>query len=969
MSSHEPDYSDPGVAAAALTDPSTGAGALYQITQLRPELRPMVAAHPALYPGLRQWLADLHDPAVDAALAGSADVDEDTSTSSMPTETVMMAPATGQYSSDAAASQTVAWSQYGQPMAGVPHGYRPRRDRKKVIIAAVLAAALGLGGATALATTQHWFGGGNRGGGGSSGLTVTGDAPNASAPRPSFADGYQTIYQQAYPESLIAATAEVVVMDNSDGLWSNTFGINRATGSTVWSLYQRCAGPVANNFIVCQGVDDATDEPANSLQWVDINTGVSKGDLDLGKVGTYLYDFVAFSSGVLVLGEFKPAPDGVNIGPVNAGYFTGPGQPQWVTSVDGYGNMSDGPRAGVFGNDESDGLIIVSAGGQYVFDTKTGTAITRDGYRFAGQVFPPRTLCYSYTPVEPHQVKIPNGDPVYIGTCDSEKEWMVPFSGPHPDISLVSGPNGTTARKATGTTALFTSLWSSPNPNSGQAWPFINAAAWDGTDTVYALSPSAPLGSQVWAFSLATGSIIWRAGYPPGSKPGDVSHATITLVGGVLAIDDPARTTMYFLDARNGEPVASLNNMNFAYIYTSGDVLAGYPDGKFEVSVLQPADSTNRSSSMQAPSDMPSCPAGMSPVSWTKFDTGSILVCKGNKYQVIVDDSDHPKIVPIKLEFTPSGMTITGKDGTVYRCGAGGSVVIVDAKGKSTTHPASMAWTPGMGRVTYQAPPTGIQPCPAGTWPISLSTWNGGWLLICGVDDNNPTWLGFSDGTRSATSTTVTPTTTGGYCADTNIGRICVNAAPALVTVTSPSGDVTQYPVTNNFFPKVGAGGGGEGTGAYGVPPPDATAADEARYLEQILIASAQTRSNLAVVLDHLEAKQCSAQDLAVLQSVVASRQQQIDAVNGAPVTHLPNGPDLVAKLRSALEVSLQADKLYVQWGQAIQAQDWATVDALAPQWGPPAHQSDELKKVFVDMWNSQIAPTYGVSTFSYDEI
>jgi len=947
MSLKEPDYTDADVAATALDDPSTNAAALYKITQLHPGFRAKVAGHPALYPDLMKWLTDLHDPDVDAALAG--------------------APAQGM--------PPMAWPQYGYPMAGMPYGYRPRRDKKKAIIAAVVAGALLLGGGTALATTQHWFGGGGGGGGGgsgsSSGLSVTGDAPNASAPKPSFADGYRTIYQSDINVTVLAATDDVVAIIHPDQIGGSTFAVNRATGQQVWALPdQHCDGPVAEHFLVCLGETDFY--MPKSLHWVDISTGQTEGDLDLQSVGPYLYDFYTFGNGVMVFSGKQPYPlnsrhQGI---PASVGYFTGPGQPQWVTQVADYGNSDGGPAV----LDEGDGLLFISPriGGTFAFDEKTGARVDLGDYHGGGQIFPPRTICPSYwsnAHFESHKVNVVGGDPVLVDLCGGVgNEWMVPFSGPHPDIMLATGPNGTTAKKATGTLAMFTSLWSSPDPTSYEAWPVINAAAWDGADTVYALSPAAPLGSQVWAFSLATGKVIWRAGYPQGSKPGDVLSSKLTLVGGVLAIDDPARTAIFFLNTANGEPVADLNAMNFVRSFTAGDVLSGYDLDSAGI-VIEPVFSQGHSSSMQAPADMPSCPAGMSPVSWTKFDTGSILVCKGDKYQVIVNDSAHPRLVPVKLEFTPSGMTITGKDGTVYRCGAGGSVVIVDAKGKSTTHPASMAWTPGKGQVTYQAPPSDIQPCPAGTWPISLSTWNGGWLLICGVDDKTPTWLGFSDGTTSATATTVTITTTGAYCADTNIGRVCANSAPALVTVTSPNGDVTQYPVTNNFFPTVGAGGDKQGTGAYGVPPPDATAADEARYLEQILLASAQTRADLVVVLGHLNNKQCSASDMATLQSVVASRQQQIDAVNGAPVTHLPNGAALVAKLSQALQVSLQADKLYVQWGQAVQAQDWSTAGNLASQWQPPAHQSDVLKQEFVDMWNAQIAPTYGVSTFRAEQI
>ena len=49
-------------------DPSTPGQVLADIAALRPDLRPHVAANPSAYPGLLTWLAELGEPAVDAAL-------------------------------------------------------------------------------------------------------------------------------------------------------------------------------------------------------------------------------------------------------------------------------------------------------------------------------------------------------------------------------------------------------------------------------------------------------------------------------------------------------------------------------------------------------------------------------------------------------------------------------------------------------------------------------------------------------------------------------------------------------------------------------------------------------------------------------------------------------------------------------------------------------------------------------------
>lgn len=57
-----------GYTAQQALDPSTTGLVLSQIVQEAPELRPQVAANPTTYPALLDWLGQLGDPAVDAAL-------------------------------------------------------------------------------------------------------------------------------------------------------------------------------------------------------------------------------------------------------------------------------------------------------------------------------------------------------------------------------------------------------------------------------------------------------------------------------------------------------------------------------------------------------------------------------------------------------------------------------------------------------------------------------------------------------------------------------------------------------------------------------------------------------------------------------------------------------------------------------------------------------------------------------------
>lgn len=62
-------FNDFSAAQAAVTDPATSAADLAQIAQLQPGLRAAVAAHPAAYPGLLDWLDQLGDQEVRSAIA------------------------------------------------------------------------------------------------------------------------------------------------------------------------------------------------------------------------------------------------------------------------------------------------------------------------------------------------------------------------------------------------------------------------------------------------------------------------------------------------------------------------------------------------------------------------------------------------------------------------------------------------------------------------------------------------------------------------------------------------------------------------------------------------------------------------------------------------------------------------------------------------------------------------------------
>lgn len=115
--------------AGAASNPATDAETLREIAYHFPELRPAVAANPSAYPGLLQWLGELGDPAVSAALAarGAASAD---ATRTLPS----FAPgsANGDVAWDGTAAAPLGGSAPGTQGAGGAQASSPLRGTQMV---------------------------------------------------------------------------------------------------------------------------------------------------------------------------------------------------------------------------------------------------------------------------------------------------------------------------------------------------------------------------------------------------------------------------------------------------------------------------------------------------------------------------------------------------------------------------------------------------------------------------------------------------------------------------------------------------------------------------------------------------------------------------------------------------------------------------------------------------------------------
>ncbi|MEA5119131.1 MAG: hypothetical protein VB036_16140 [Propionicimonas sp.] len=384
---------------------------------------------------------------------------------------------------------------------------------------------------------------------------------------------------------------------------------------------------------------------------------------------------------------------------------------------------------------------------------------------------------------------------------------------------------------------------------------------------------------------------------------------------------------------------------------------------------LVPATAPTRVESM--PQEVPDCPAGWSPVSWSTWVGGHTLVCST------------PSLATWYLEFvdgqtvyrtdaatqTPTGWSWTSPTGVVVSVAFAGGLVQLAGDGEETTRFPAAAWHDGTSTALTD-PPASVPVCPAGAWPLSLSVWKDGWLLVCGTAADAPVRLTFSDGARTLESTSVSYQD-GTYCGQAGDARVCAYQAPALVTVESDGGQVVQHSVAENWYAGAGHGGAGEGTGSYDVDTPEGTAADQLRYLDQILDRSRAARKTLTPSIDDVLACRKLGSAITRIDAVTANRDALLEALRSTPVDALPEGERIVTDLRFVLDLSRATDQAYADWARTEQ-DNGCTGGRTSPEWAAAQAADDAVdgpKDAFVAYWNSSIAPKYGVRDLANSDI
>jgi hypothetical protein len=373
------------------------------------------------------------------------------------------------------------------------------------------------------------------------------------------------------------------------------------------------------------------------------------------------------------------------------------------------------------------------------------------------------------------------------------------------------------------------------------------------------------------------------------------------------------------------------------------------------------------------PAILPSCPKGQTPVSFSTWDKGkgATLVCQGFAHTVTVVlivggktyTSAHGSI-------TPTGYYADFGGGVSVDIGLGGWAAWVAEGNTTTLHGASSGWQIGdVHAQTYPALKDDVEACPVGTYPLSLSTWKGGWLLTCGEKATAITRFVYVDGSAHGSGHAMTAQ--GGQSCGTNSAghQVCVSASPAVVTFSSSGGSRTQHSVDANYVVGKGFSGAGKGTGAYGLADPRANAASEVAYLNGILQQSQTARSSVKTVVQNILKCASVQADVQNAQTVVDDRTTELQALNSAPVDAVPGGSALVGQLRAVLQDSLTADQAYVTAaGQVASGQCPAGTSTYNGQMSLIAQITSE-KTAFANTWNSQIAPQYGTPTYTQNDI
>ncbi|MDR1798487.1 MAG: hypothetical protein LBR19_01170, partial [Bifidobacteriaceae bacterium] len=757
-------------------------------------------------------------------------------------------------------------------------------------------------------------------------------------------------------------------------------GLDPATGEVLWQYGENydggrgCEPEAFAGLAVCWHQSDTGRWPFA----IDLATG-NEASLGLDTVYDETEDaayWTFVSQGALYVMMGSPSLEG----DVELSRWTAPGELDWTTayarlpgtdflySFTGYTGQVD------------DLLVVDEYGYRTVYDVTDGTQLTGEDGCGAPAVFAGNQIACAVGDGggTPSQVTLANGA---TATLTPVSGTPLVFLGPQrPEtILVVESPDQALHAIDPDTGAVIWTADTTVDP-----W---SVAAYDGSGLVALVSEQGDIGVIDLA---ARGALKWRVTSDQGIATEDhwaqpvVGFLDQTAIwaehysasdsgqfdGTAMPADDGASAWQADLSLASAEGTLLLTGQGFAigtYNPSTGggaaDLAAAY------VARLDPGtgpgDSIPAVAAATLPEGFPACPDGMAPLIWSQYPDGYVLVCGGDQagFQAFARRAGQDLTVT-KLTFIGQGCELEFESGEPLVIALGGGLVSDGAAGLVA---AQEGWSWRVGPVVFSEGPAAnpALTCPEGSWPIAWSAYQGAAVLVCG-QGQVATRLAYVDPDMGQGTSDAVEASDGSYCADVGGNRVCVYDAPAVVVFGLADGNEVQRTVVNNFFPGVGQGGAGQGEGAYNVTAPQANAADQVRYLVDILNKSAEARGGLQAAVDAVGLCQDVSGQVTVLEGIAQNRRDLLAALESTPVDLIDQGAELVANLRTALQNSLGADEGYVEWAQAqldTGCQAGAGQDARdrAIAFNEPA---TDAKKAFLEIWNGVIVPQYGVQTF-----
>lgn len=278
--------------------------------------------------------------------------------------------------------------------------------------------------------------------------------------------------------------------------------------------------------------------------------------------------------------------------------------------------------------------------------------------------------------------------------------------------------------------------------------------------------------------------------------------------------------------------------------------------------------------------------------------------------------------------------------------------------------------------------------CPADTILLAWAELPDGWVLVCGVTLDEPTFVAyqpsakakvvFSNGAKRPTGADAKASVnwdakTKRYTAELSGGnKLTLDYDLGTLTVRDEADvkTVEQQRTVRYIFVPLGerirtVDDSSEGEGTFSVQKPKDTAEDQIRYMIQVLEKAYDGRALVKDALPKLQYCTASAggytDTVAAMKAVRDNRAELLEALASMPVDKIPEGEALLDDLTEAIRVSHSANVEYVAWAEAANASGCASLSAAGQA---AAAASDAPKERFAARWNRAVAPVHGVRTF-----